>query len=71
MIRTTGMYKFGIGFWVGGGVYSLINLLINLKVILHQNVVLYDLIITGVAVIGLFLNIILLKRKQKEEVQNA
>lgn len=30
--RTAGMYKFGIGLWTGAGIYSLINLLINIKV---------------------------------------
>jgi len=52
--------KFGIGFWIGGGVYSLINLIINLRNASH--ILLYNYIITGVAVIGLILNIILLKR---------
>ena len=51
----------GLGFWTGGGVYSLINLIMNLN---HRpNILTYDCIITGVAVIGLILNIILIKRK--------
>ena len=57
--------KFGIGFWIGGGVYSLINLIMNLSNIPQNKVLTYDLIITGVAVVGLILNIILLKKKRE------
>lgn len=69
MIRTKGMYMLGIGFWTGAGIYSLINLLINLKVIPHQNIILYNSIISGVAVIGLILNITLLIRKNLKDSQ--
>jgi hypothetical protein len=65
MIRTKGMYKFGIGIWVGAGVYSAINLLMNLKGATQNNILNYNYIITGVAVIGLILNMILLKRAKK------
>jgi len=54
--------KFGIGFWIGGGVYSLINMFMNLKNASQSNILFYNYLITGVAVIGLILNIILLKR---------
>ena len=54
----------GIGFWTGGGVYSLINMIMNLKNIAQSHILNYNYIITGVAVIGLFLNIILIKRKR-------
>lgn len=55
--------KYGIGFWSGGFVYSLVNLIINIK--LGNNLVsYYNCGITGVAVIGLILNIILLKRRK-------
>jgi len=54
--------KFGIGFWVGALVYSLINMIMNLKNIPQSNILNYNYIIIGVAVIGLILNIILLKR---------
>jgi len=59
------MNKFGIGFWIGGGVYSIINMLMNLKNVAQSHILNYNYIITGVAVIGLILNIILLKRTKK------
>jgi len=57
------LYKYGIGFWIGGAVYSLINMIMNLKNAPQSNILFYNYLITGVAVIGLILNIILLKRK--------
>ena len=65
MIRTKAMYRFGIGIWIGAGVYSAINLLMNLKGIAQSKILNYDYMITGVAVIGLILNIILLKKERK------
>lgn len=60
-------YKFGIGFWTGGGVYSLINMILNLINAPQNKVLNYNYLITGVAVVGLILNIILLKKaKQKK-----
>jgi len=59
------MNKFGIGFWIGGGVYSAINMLMNLKNIAQPHILNYNYIIIGVAVIGLILNIVLLKRAKK------
>jgi hypothetical protein len=56
------MNKFGIGFWIGGGVYSIINMIMNFNNVAQNKVLNYNYIITGVAVIGLILNIILLKR---------
>jgi hypothetical protein len=53
----------GIGFWIGGGVYSLINMILNYKHAVQGNILFYNYLITGVAVIGLILNIILIKRK--------
>ena len=55
-------YKFGIGFWIGGGVYSLINMIMNLINAPQSNILSYNYIITGVAVIGLILNVLLLKK---------
>jgi len=66
MIRTPEMYRFGVGLWVGAGVYSIINLLMNLKGISQSNILNYNYIITGVAVIGLILNLILLKRTRNK-----
>ncbi len=56
------MYRFGIGLWIGAGVYSIINMLMNLKGVAQSSILNYNYIITGVAVIGLILNIIMLKR---------
>jgi hypothetical protein len=53
----------GIGFWLGGGVYSLINMILNLKNAPQNNILFYNYLITGVAVFGLILNIVLIKRK--------
>ena len=60
--RTSGMWKFGIGFWAGAGIYSFINMIMNHRQIVQEKVLSYNYIITAVAVIGLILNIILLKR---------
>jgi hypothetical protein len=65
MIRTKEMYKFGIGLWIGAGVYSIINLIMNLKSIAQNKILNYNYIITGVAILGLLLNIILLNRKKR------
>jgi hypothetical protein len=56
--------KFGIGFWAGAGVYSLINLIMNFNHISQDKILNYNYMITGVAIIGLILNMILLKRKE-------
>jgi hypothetical protein len=53
----------GIGFWIGGGVYSLINMILNLKNAPQSNILFYNYLITGVAILGLILNVILIKRK--------
>ena len=65
------MNKFGIGFWIGGGVYSLINMFMNLKNASQSNILFYNYLITGVAVIGLILNIIWLKRKSEQKMNNV
>ena len=53
----------GIGFWIGGWVYSLINMIMNYKGIAQSHILNYNYIITTVAIIGLILNIILIKIK--------
>jgi len=58
-------FKYGIGFWLGAGVYSLINMAMNLKQVAQNDVLTYNYLITGVAVFGLILNIYLLKRAKK------
>ena len=57
-------YRYGIGFWIGGGVYSLINMVMNLKNAPQNNILFYNYLITGVAVVGLILNIILLRKSK-------
>ena len=54
----------GIGFWSGAGVYSMINIILNYKHALQDNILFYNYLITGVAIIGLILNIILSKKKR-------
>ena len=58
--------KFAIGFWIGGSVYSIINMIMNFNNVAQSKVLNYDYIITGVAVIGLILNIILLRRTKED-----
>ena len=61
-------YKFGIGFWTGAGIYSLINMIMNLNQINQSKVLNYNYIITGAAFIGLILSLYMLnKLKQKKE----
>ena len=57
-----GMNKFGIGFWSGAAIYSIINMILNLNQVDQTKILNYNYIITAVAIIGLILNIILLKR---------
>ncbi len=57
--------KYGIGFWIGGGVYSVINMIMNYNNAAQSKILFYNYLITGVAVIGLILNLILLKRGRK------
>ena len=64
---TTNKYAIGISFWIGGGIYSLINMIMNLKNALQPNILNYNYLILGVAVIGLILNIILLIKGKKNE----
>ena len=59
------MNKFGIGFWIGAGVYSIINMILNLNNVVQSSILNYNYLIMVVAIIGLILNIILLKRVKK------
>jgi len=59
-------FKYGIGFWLGAGVYSLINMILNLEHITQNDVLTYNYLITGVAVFGLILNILLLKKSNRK-----
>jgi hypothetical protein len=58
-------YKYGIGFWIGAGVLSLVNMFQNLKQAPQHSILIYTYYMTGISVIGLILNIILLKRAKK------
>lgn len=57
--------KYGIGFWIGGSVYSIINMIMNYKQAAQNNILFYNYLITSVAVVGLILNIILLRRAKR------
>jgi hypothetical protein len=59
-------FKYGIGFWLGAGIYSLINMILNLKHVTQNDVLIYNYLITGVAVFGLILNILLLKKSNRK-----
>lgn len=61
------MHKYGIGFWSGGGIYSLINMILNLIKSSRSDILIYNYLITGVSVFGLILNIILLKKGNPEK----
>jgi len=58
--------KYGIGFWIGGGIYSIINMIMSYSHAAQDNILSYNYLITGVAILGLILNIIFLKRKKKQ-----
>ena len=59
-------YKFGIGFWSGAGIYSLINMIMNLNQINQSKILNYNYIITGAAVFGLILSLYLLKKSNQK-----
>jgi hypothetical protein len=61
------MYKYGIGFWLGGGIYSIINMILNLIQSSQSNILVYNYLITGVAVFGIILNIFLLKKTKNNK----
>ena len=63
--RSSWGYKFGIGFWTGALVYSIINLIMNSTGYLQSKILVYNYIISGAAIVGLILNIVLLKRAKK------
>ena len=61
-------YKYGIGFWIGAGVLSLINMILNLNHAVQNRVLTYDYLMAGVAIAGLILNLFLLKRAGKRPI---
>jgi len=48
-MRKPDKHFIGIGFWIGGGVYSLINMIMNLKNTPQNNILSYNYLITGIA----------------------
>ena len=58
----------GIGFWIGGGVFSIINIF---KILTHANILNYDYIMTGVAFIFIILTLILLRKKKRGDTGNT
>ena len=60
-------YKYGIGFWLGGGTYSVINMIMNFKHSDQGKILFYNYLITGVAVFGLILNLFLLKKAKRNQ----
>jgi len=60
-------YKFGIGFWTGGGIYSLINMILNLNQISQSKILHYNYIITSAAIFGLILSTFLLKKMKQNK----
>ena len=59
------IHKYGIGFWIGAGVLSLINMALNSKQAIQDDILFYNYLMIGVSIFGLILNIILLKKTKK------
>ncbi len=54
--------KYGIGFWSGAGIYSVINIIMNLNQVSQDKILDYNYIITGAAVFGLILNLYVMNK---------
>ncbi len=63
----TDKFTVGISFWIGGGVYSVINMIMNLKDTPQSNILSYNYLITGVALVGMILSLILLTKGKKTD----
>ena len=61
-MRKSEKYLAGIGFWIGSGVFSIINIF---KILTHANILNYDYIMTGIALIFILLSLILQKKTNK------
>ncbi len=59
--------KYGIYFWIGGGVYSLINMILNIQKINQSKILTYNYLIAGVAIVGLNMNSNYVEESQKKE----
>ena len=63
-------YQYGVGFWIGALVYSLINMVMNLSQIPQHNVLNYNYIISVAAFIGLVINIVMLIKNMNKKDKN-
>jgi hypothetical protein len=63
IITNKGNPEYGISFWIGAGVYSL--MVMNLKKVNQCEILIYNYLMADVAVSGLILNIILLEKSEK------
>jgi hypothetical protein len=59
--------KTGIGFWVGSGVFSLINMFMNYKHGVQSEILFYNYLMFGVAISGFILNLTLLKINKRNQ----
>ena len=59
-------FKAGIWFWSGAAVFSLVNLIMNYRKVVQGEILNYDSLIFGVAVVGFILNLILSRRKKSD-----
>ena len=66
-MRILDKHIIGIAFWIGGAVISIINII---KILVHTNTLLYDYIMTGIAVIFIIFSLILLRKKNKGDNLN-
>jgi membrane protein DedA with SNARE-associated domain len=57
----------GIGFWLGAFIYSAINMIFNINQVAQHSILMYNYIISGAAVLGFSLNLVLLKRQKNEK----
>jgi len=64
-MRDRNNYKYGIGFWSGAGIYSFINMIMNLNHRSQSKIGVYDCVITSVAVVGVILCIYLLNKRKE------
>ena len=61
-MRKADKHLIGIGFWAGGAIFSMINIF---KILTQANILCYNYIMTGVAVIFIIVSLIFLRKKNK------
>lgn len=62
-----GKFKYGIFFWMGGGVYSGINMIMNFINAPRSKILFYNYLITTVAAACVILNIFLMIKAGKKK----